>query len=45
MRMEPEDGYLSVLGPDDDDSIMAFTRDGVDCLQQLQLLEEHKERS
>jgi hypothetical protein len=40
--MEPEDGCLSVLGPDDDDSIMAFTPFGVESLQQL--LEDHKKR-
>jgi hypothetical protein len=40
--MEPEDGCLSVLGPDDDDSIMAFPPFGVESLQQL--LEDHKKR-
>jgi hypothetical protein len=40
--MEPEDGCLSVLGPDNDDSITAFTPFGVENLQQL--LEDHKER-
>lgn len=40
--IEPEDGCVSVLGPDDDDSIIAFTPFGVENLQQL--LEDHKER-
>jgi hypothetical protein len=40
--MEPEDGCPSVLGPDDDDSIIALTPFGVENLQQL--LEDHKER-
>ena len=40
--MEPEDGCLSVLGPDDDDSMIAFTPFGVENLQQL--LEDYTER-
>ena len=39
--MEPEDGRLSVLGPEDDNSIVALTPFGVENLQQL--LEDHKE--
>jgi hypothetical protein len=40
--MEPEDGCLSVLGPDDHDSMIAFTPFGVENLQQL--LEDYTER-
>lgn len=40
--MEPEDGCLSVLGPDDDDSMIAFTPFGVENLQQQ--LEDYTER-
>ena len=40
--MEPEDGCLSVLRPDDDDSMIAFTPFGVENLQQL--LENYTER-
>jgi hypothetical protein len=40
--MEPEDGRLSVLGPDDDESIVAFTPFGVENLEEL--LDEYKER-
>lgn len=40
--MEPEDGCLSALGPDDEDSIMGFTPFRVENLEQL--LEDHKER-
>lgn len=32
--MEPEDGLIWVHGPDDD-SIMAFSQDGIDTLQDL----------
>lgn len=42
MGMEPEDGCLSVLGPDDNDSIIAFTPFGVENLKEL--LEDLKER-
>lgn len=37
--MEPEDGLIWVHGPDDD-SIMAFSEDGIDTIQDL--IREHK---
>lgn len=37
--MEPEDGLIWVHGPDDD-SIMAFSEDGIDAIQDL--IGEHK---
>lgn len=37
--MEPEDGLIWVHGPDDD-SVMAFSEDGIDALQDL--IREHK---
>ena len=37
--MEPEDGLIWVHGPDDD-TIMAFSEDGIDTLQDL--IREHK---
>ncbi len=40
--MDPEDGRLSVLGPDNDDSVVAFTPFGIEILQQM--LDDYKER-
>ncbi len=40
--MDPEDGYLWVVGPDENDSTIAFTPFGVENLQQL--LDDYKER-
>ena len=40
--MDPEDGCLWVLGPDETDSTIAFTPFGIENLQQL--LEDYKER-
>jgi hypothetical protein len=40
--MEPKDSCLSVLGPDDDNSIIALTPFGVENLQQM--LKDDKER-
>ena len=39
--MDPEDGCIWVLGPDDE-STLAFTQYGVENLQQL--IEDHKSR-
>lgn len=38
--MEPEDGLIWIHGPDDDDSIMGFSEDGIDTLHDL--IREHK---
>ena len=40
--MVPEDGYLWVVGPDENDTNIAFTPFGVESLQQL--LDDYKER-
>ncbi len=39
-EMEPEDGLIWVYGPDDE-GVMAFSDDGIQCLQELIAL--HKE--
>ena len=38
-EMDPEDGLIWVYGPDNE-GIMAFSDDGIDCLQEL--IELHK---
>jgi hypothetical protein len=40
IEMEPEDGLIWVQGPDDE-SVMAFTDDGVDSL--VELIKIHRE--